>query len=300
MGWFKPSTVLSLSLTQDFVRPLYHWRTSRPHAYTRSALNCVGDDDALFSAGPGHGAPGVLAPVYLEGTYSEVYPDKSLDEEGLQRFFKQFSFPGHIGSHCTPETPGSIHEGGELGYVLSHACGAVFALAMVTLAKPGPTTASNSRDAPSPHRMPSGQVLTSDHHQPARPSTPTSMGPDTVVLPMADTSLRPPTIRGRTRPVWMASSVPDKPVGELGRELGVMGTSAPHQGFDLVGLHWHAARDQLAPGGGHDGIVFNADADVVELFGHTGRWAHIQTRLDGEQIAAHLGVAPGRHGRSFL
>ena len=77
-------------------------------------------------AGPGHGAPGVLAPVYLEGTYSEVYPDKGLDEEGLRRFFGQFSFPGGIGSHCTPETPGSIHEGGELGYVLSHACGAAF------------------------------------------------------------------------------------------------------------------------------------------------------------------------------
>ena len=77
-------------------------------------------------AGPGHGAPGVLGPLYLEGTYSEVYPDKSHDEEGLRRFFKQFSFPGGIGSHCTPETPGSIHEGGELGYMLSHACGAAF------------------------------------------------------------------------------------------------------------------------------------------------------------------------------
>ena len=77
-------------------------------------------------AGPGHGAPGVLGPAYLEGTYSEIYPEKSEDEEGLREFFKQFSFPGGIGSHCTPETPGSIHEGGELGYVLSHACGAAF------------------------------------------------------------------------------------------------------------------------------------------------------------------------------
>ena len=80
----------------------------------------------IFMAGPGHGAPGVLAPGYLEGTYSEVYPEKSEDERGLREFFKQFSFPGGIGSHCTPETPGSIHEGGELGYVLSHACGAAF------------------------------------------------------------------------------------------------------------------------------------------------------------------------------
>ena len=80
----------------------------------------------IYLSGPGHGAPGVLGPTYLDGSYSEIYPDKSQDEAGMRRFFKQFSFPGHIGSHCTPETPGSIHEGGELGYVLSHACGAVF------------------------------------------------------------------------------------------------------------------------------------------------------------------------------
>jgi xylulose-5-phosphate/fructose-6-phosphate phosphoketolase len=84
------------------------------------------DLNAIFLAGPGHGAPGVLGPVYLEGTYSELYPDKSQDAEGMKRFFKQFSFPGGIGSHCTPETPGSIHEGGELGYCLSHAYGAAF------------------------------------------------------------------------------------------------------------------------------------------------------------------------------
>src|SRR5277367_6323896 len=82
--------------------------------------------EMIFLAGPGHGAPGVLGPTYLEGTYSEVYPEKSEDEEGMREFFKQFSFPGGIGSHCTPELPGSIHEGGELGYVLSHACGAAF------------------------------------------------------------------------------------------------------------------------------------------------------------------------------
>jgi xylulose-5-phosphate/fructose-6-phosphate phosphoketolase len=84
------------------------------------------DLDVIYLAGPGHGAPGVIGPVYLEGSYSEIYPDKSQDEQGLLQFFKQFSFPGGIGSHCTPETPGSIHEGGELGYVLSHACGAAF------------------------------------------------------------------------------------------------------------------------------------------------------------------------------
>ena len=110
-------------------RMLGHWGASPALSFIYTHLNRMikkYDLDMIFMAGPGHGAPGVLAPIYLEGSYSEIYPDKSLDEDGLRRFFKQFSFPGGIGSHCTPETPGSIHEGGELGYVLSHACGAAF------------------------------------------------------------------------------------------------------------------------------------------------------------------------------
>jgi xylulose-5-phosphate/fructose-6-phosphate phosphoketolase len=110
-------------------RLLGHWGSSPGLAFTYVHLNRLikkFDLNMIFMAGPGHGAPGVLAPGYLEGTYSEVYPDKSEDERGLHEFFKQFSFPGGIGSHCTPETPGSIHEGGELGYVLSHACGGAF------------------------------------------------------------------------------------------------------------------------------------------------------------------------------
>ena len=110
-------------------RLLGHWGSSHGLAFTYIHLNRVinkYDQDMIFMAGPGHGAPGVLAPGYLEGTYSEIYPDKSENERGMREFFKQFSFPGGIGSHCTPETPGSIHEGGELGYVLSHACGAAF------------------------------------------------------------------------------------------------------------------------------------------------------------------------------
>ncbi|HEU4406705.1 MAG TPA: phosphoketolase family protein [Polyangiaceae bacterium] len=110
-------------------RLLGHWGASPALSFVYTHTNRVirqRDVEAIFLAGPGHGAPGVLAPVYLEGTYSEVYPDKSLDEEGLRRLFKAFSFPGGVGSHCTPELPGSIHEGGELGYVLSHACGAAF------------------------------------------------------------------------------------------------------------------------------------------------------------------------------
>ncbi len=84
------------------------------------------DVNMMFVCGPGHGAPGVLANAWLEGTYSEVYPNVGQDEDGLRKFVRQFSFPGGIPSHCAPETPGSIHEGGELGYALSHAYGAAF------------------------------------------------------------------------------------------------------------------------------------------------------------------------------
>ncbi len=110
-------------------RLLGHWGSSPGLAFIYTHLNrCIKkyDLDMIFLAGPGHGAPGVLGPCYLEGTYSEIYPQKSEDIAGLKEFFKEFSFPGGVGSHCTPETPGSIHEGGELGYVLSHACGAAF------------------------------------------------------------------------------------------------------------------------------------------------------------------------------
>jgi xylulose-5-phosphate/fructose-6-phosphate phosphoketolase len=110
-------------------RLLGHWGASPGLSLTYVHLNRLikkYDINAIFLAGPGHGAPGVLAPVYLEGAYSEVYPNKGEDEEGMQTFFKEFSFPGGIGSHCTPETPGSIHEGGELGYSISHAFGAAF------------------------------------------------------------------------------------------------------------------------------------------------------------------------------
>jgi xylulose-5-phosphate/fructose-6-phosphate phosphoketolase len=110
-------------------RLLGHWGSSPGLSFVYTHMNRVireYDLNAIFLAGPGHGAPGVLAPVYLEGSYSEIYPDRSQDLRGLQLFFQQFSFPGGIGSHCTPETPGSIHEGGELGYSLSHAFGAAF------------------------------------------------------------------------------------------------------------------------------------------------------------------------------
>jgi xylulose-5-phosphate/fructose-6-phosphate phosphoketolase len=84
------------------------------------------DLNVIYVAGPGHGGPGIVANTYLEGTYSEFYPNITQNEEGMQKLFKQFSFPGGIPSHVAPETPGSIHEGGELGYSIMHACGAVF------------------------------------------------------------------------------------------------------------------------------------------------------------------------------
>ena len=131
MIYLRDNPLLRQPLQPDQIknRLLGHWGASPALSFAYTHLNRVirqHDLDMIFLAGPGHGAPGVLGPVYLEGSYSEIYPDKSLDEEGLLAFFRQFSFPGGIGSHCTPETPGSIHEGGELGYVLSHACGAAF------------------------------------------------------------------------------------------------------------------------------------------------------------------------------
>ncbi len=110
-------------------RLLGHWGTTPGLNFIYVHLNRVitkRDLNMIFIAGPGHGGPAVVANTYLEGTYSEIYPDVSRDEEGMRKLFKQFSFPGGIPSHAAPETPGSIHEGGELGYALSHAFGAAF------------------------------------------------------------------------------------------------------------------------------------------------------------------------------
>jgi xylulose-5-phosphate/fructose-6-phosphate phosphoketolase len=118
-----------LALAHIKPRLLGHWGTTPGlnfiYAHMNRAINARGLD-AIFIAGPGHGGPGVVASTYLEGTYSEVYPHISRDAQGLKRLFTQFSFPGGIPSHVSPETPGSIHEGGELGYSLLHAHGAVF------------------------------------------------------------------------------------------------------------------------------------------------------------------------------
>jgi xylulose-5-phosphate/fructose-6-phosphate phosphoketolase len=118
-----------LSLAHVKPRLLGHWGTTPGLNFIYVHLNRVikqSDLDMISVCGPGHGGPGVVANTYLEGTYSEVYPTISPDAEGLAKLFKQFSFPGGIPSHAAPETPGSIHEGGELGYAVSHAYGAAF------------------------------------------------------------------------------------------------------------------------------------------------------------------------------
>jgi xylulose-5-phosphate/fructose-6-phosphate phosphoketolase len=110
-------------------RLLGHWGTTPGQNFIYVHLNRIiseHDLDMIYVCGPGHGGPAVVANTYLEGTYSEIYPEISQDEEGMRRLFRQFSFPGGIPSHAAPETPGSIHEGGELGYSLSHAYGAAF------------------------------------------------------------------------------------------------------------------------------------------------------------------------------
>ena len=131
MIYLRDNPLLREPLKAEHVkqRLLGHWGASPGLSLAYVHLNRLirqHDLEAIFLAGPGHGAPGVLAPVYLEGTYSEVYPNKGEDLDGMREFFREFSFPGGIGSHCTPETPGSIHEGGELGYSVSHAFGAAF------------------------------------------------------------------------------------------------------------------------------------------------------------------------------
>ncbi len=123
--------LLKKPLTKEHIKPrlLGHWGTTPGLNFIYAHLNRIikkHDLNMIYVAGPGHGGPGLVANAYLEGTYSEIYPNISQDEEGIQKLFKQFSFPGGIPSHVAPETPGSIHEGGELGYALSHAFGAAF------------------------------------------------------------------------------------------------------------------------------------------------------------------------------
>jgi xylulose-5-phosphate/fructose-6-phosphate phosphoketolase len=129
--YLMANPLLREPLRPEHVKPrlLGHWGTTPGLNFVYAHLNraiAARDLDMIYVIGPGHGGPGVVAAAYLEGTYSETYSDITLDEEGMGRLFQQFSFPGGIPSHVAPETPGSIHEGGELGYSLSHAYGAAF------------------------------------------------------------------------------------------------------------------------------------------------------------------------------
>ena len=123
--------LLKEPLRKEHIKPrlLGHWGTTPGLNFVYAHLNRVikqHDLNMLYITGPGHGGPGLVANTYLEGTYTEHYPNVTQDDAGMKRLFKQFSFPGGIPSHVAPETPGSIHEGGELGYALSHAFGAAF------------------------------------------------------------------------------------------------------------------------------------------------------------------------------
>lgn len=131
MLYLRDNPLLKMPLKIEHIkrRLLGHWGSDPGQTLVWTHLNRLireRDLEMIFISGPGHGAPSMLSQCWLEGTYGEVYPDKGQSEAGLARFFKQFSFPGGIGSHCTPETPGSLHEGGELGYSISHAFGAAF------------------------------------------------------------------------------------------------------------------------------------------------------------------------------
>jgi len=131
MLYLKENPLLREPLKMEHIkaRLLGHWGSDAGQSFAYIHLNRLinkYDLNAIFISGPGHGAPAILSNDYLEGTYSEIYPKMTEDAAGMQRFFKQFSFPGGIGSHSTPETPGSIHEGGELGYSVSHAFGTVY------------------------------------------------------------------------------------------------------------------------------------------------------------------------------
>ena len=143
-AWWRAANYLSVGQTYLYDNPLLkeplkkehvkprlvgHWGTTPGLNFIYVHLNRLikeRDLNMIYIIGPGHGGPGIVANTWLEGTYSEVYPNISQDEEGMKKLFKQFSFPGGIPSHVAPETPGSIHEGGELGYALSHAFGAAF------------------------------------------------------------------------------------------------------------------------------------------------------------------------------
>ncbi|WP_299837068.1 phosphoketolase [uncultured Jannaschia sp.] len=187
--YLMDNPLLDRPLEREDIKPrlLGHWGTSPGLNFVQAHLNRAiraRDLDVLFVAGPGHGAPAVLANAWLDGSYSEIYPEVSRDAEGMRRLFRQFSFPGGVPSHASPPTPGSIHEGGELGYSLAHATGAAFD-------NPGLTVACVIGDG----EAETGALATSWHsHRFLHPQR------DGVVLPILHLNgyrIAAPTILGR-------------------------------------------------------------------------------------------------------
>ena len=169
--YLQENPLLHEPLRPEHIKPrlLGHWGTSPGLNFIYVHLNrLIRETNAsvLFMAGPGHGGPAVLASVYLEGTYSEIYPHISRDVEGIRRLFRQFSTPGGVPSHVSVPTPGSIHEGGELGYVLAHAFGAAFDHPDLIVAA---VVGDGEAETGLPCRDPRGRARTAEHRAVPRP-----------------------------------------------------------------------------------------------------------------------------------
>ena len=192
--YLMDNPLLKVPLTLEHIKPrlLGHWGTTPGLNFIYAHFNRIikrDDLDVIYLAGPGHGGPGMVANTYLEGTYSELYPNITADEAGMQRLFKQFSsFPGGIPSHAAPETPGSIHEGGELGYVLS----------ATRSARPSTTRTSSSARVVGDGEAETGPLATSVAlEQVPRPRSPTAPS----CRSCTSTATRSPA-----RPCWPGSS----------------------------------------------------------------------------------------------
>jgi xylulose-5-phosphate/fructose-6-phosphate phosphoketolase len=231
-------------LRAEHVKPrlLGHWGTTPGlnfvYAHANRAIKAH-ELNAIFITGPGHGGPGVVANAFLEGTYSELYPSVRRDEEGLRRLFRQFSFPGGIPSHTAPETPGSINEGGELGYSLLHAYGAAFdnpdLLVICAIgdgeAETGPLAASwHSNKFLSPGR--DGAVLPVLHlngYKIANPTVLARIGDEELRALLRGYGYEPWFVEGDDPPVmhqWMAAAL-DEAIGEIRRIQPQAGQNAP-------------------------------------------------------------------------
>ena len=284
--------LLKEPLAPEHIKPrlLGHWGTTSGLNFIYVHLNrAIKDHDlnAIYVIGPGHGGPGLVANTYLEGTYSEVYPDVSQDAEGIRRLFKQFSFPGGIPSHVSPETPGSIHEGGELGYSLSHAFGAAFD-------NPGLIVAAVVGDG----EAETGPLATSWHSNkflnPVR---------DDAVLPILQLNgykIAGPTVLAR---------IPDAELTDLFHGYGYEPYFVGADGPETLSLE---------PGPVHQQMAATLDRAIARIrqiqirpasngFTERPRWPMIVLRtpkgwtgpnkVDGKPVEGTLPVAPGADGR---